>query len=90
MLGTSLKTTRNSLSPHSFRGPGVSPEKLFPRAREKLVGGSGSILWTFFTGFSKVFLHFPHLPVLFFLCNDVHRHQANYVQVVHVDYLDYD
>jgi hypothetical protein len=29
-------------------------------------------------------------PVLFFGCDDVHRHEANYVQVVHVDYLDYD
>ena len=29
-------------------------------------------------------------PVLFFAREIVHRHEANYVQVVHVDYLDYD
>jgi hypothetical protein len=28
--------------------------------------------------------------VLFFSRDIVHRHEANYVQVVHVDYLDYD
>jgi hypothetical protein len=28
--------------------------------------------------------------VLFFAREIVHRHEANYVQVVHVDYLDYD
>ena len=24
------------------------------------------------------------------VCDDVHRQEANYLQVVHVDYLDYD
>ena len=28
--------------------------------------------------------------MLFFLREILHRHEANYVQVVHVDYLDYD
>jgi hypothetical protein len=23
-------------------------------------------------------------------CDDIHRQEANYLQVVHVDYLDYD
>ena len=30
------------------------------------------------------------MPVLFFSRDIVHRHEANYVQVVHVDYLDLD
>lgn len=29
-------------------------------------------------------------PVLVYAGYDVHRHEANYVQVVQVDYLDYD
>lgn len=28
--------------------------------------------------------------MLIWVCDDIYRHEANYVQVVHVDYLDYD
>jgi hypothetical protein len=39
---------------------------------------------------SKFSLHIPSRPCYSFSRNDVHHRQANYVQVVHVDYLDYD
>ena len=91
MLGTFLgllsKITRNPLPSHSFPGTGVSPAKLLARTKEKPVEGSGRSLEALLRFFPPSLLP---TRVLLFPCNDDCHRQANYVQVVHVDYLDYD